>query len=620
MRRFIERRYKLIIAAIMLFMLAVSVLNAWWDSAIFDETAHIPAGYSYLTEHDLRLNPEHPPLLKDLAAAPLLLLHLRFDISKPFWTSDINGQWDAGKDLFWQEGNDPDLLIFLTRLPIVLLSLVFGLFIFKWVRELAGTTAGIFALILYAFDPNILGHNHFVTTDLGIAGFMMISFYYFLRFIREPNWKNVLIGGFFLGIVQLTKFSSIMLFPIYGLVLIGYPLIRIPRYEKDRRLGIKLKTIGNYLFKGIAAFAFSLLVVWTAYLFNTYRMPEQKLADTINYYFSPTDTNPSNAYTNKALLALNERSLTRPLSAYALGIAMVFKRVEGGNGAYFMGQVSGNAFRAYFPTVFAIKEPLPSLFLYLSALAIAVAGTIKAIFRHLKKPFSRMLDLKEFVAYLRHHVIRISLLAFIALYAYVSITGNLNIGFRHLFPILPFVYILTAKTIFDFIKRRPSRHDKTVIRTLVLLFSCWLIGETAVAYPSYMSYFNEVAGGPRNGYNYVTDSNADWGQDLKRLKAFLADHPEIAPIRVDYFGGGDISYYVGDRYEMWWDSKRPLEAGWYAISTNYLQGSIYDATKKDGESYRWIDQLGLKPDYQIGTSILVYKVTGQDLARLEPGS
>ena len=146
-----------------------------------------------------------------------------------------------------------------------------------------------------------------------------------------------------------------------------------------------------------------------------------------------------------------------------------------------------------------------------------------------------------------------------------------------------------------------------------------------------MSYFNELAGGPKNGYTYVTDSNADWGQDLKRLKAYLNDYNNcqdricenccqsvanvklasdaavpvgrIEKIHINYFGGGDIYYYLGDQAIDWWDSRRPIEQGFYAVSTNYLQGSIYDSTKPDNESYRWLENI--KPIAQVGTSIFI---------------
>jgi len=605
MLKFIEKKYKLIVGLILAFVFVVSVINAWRDSAIFDETAHIPAGYSYLTMHDMRLNPEHPPLLKDLAALPLIFMNLKFDTTQKFWTTDVNGQWEAGHNLFWQTGNDPDQIIFWARIPFVILSLIFGLFIFKWGKELSGTLGGLLALTLYAFDPNILGHNHFVTTDLGIAGFMMLSFYYFLKFIKEPVWKNVAIGGLFLALVQLTKFSSILLLPIFGLVAIIYPLVKkIPAKEKNAFL-FKLKMLGAYLGKSLVALAFSLIIVWLFYAFNNYEMPKAKLAETINFYFSPQDTaNIKNVYTNKILLSLNENALLRPLSEYFLGIAMVFKRVAGGNGAYFMGQVSSTAFPAYFPTVFAFKEPLVMLFFMLSALLIA-------FYSNLKNLFNRIAPFKD---YLRHNIEVLAMFSFILLYVYISITGNLNIGFRHLFPILPFVYILTAKVIMDFCKNRKQPATKITFLSIVFIFSSLLIIETITAFPYYMSYFNQVAGGPKNGYRYATDSNADWGQDLKRLQTFLGEHPEIDKIRVDYFGGADIKYYIKDQYLSWSDSKRPLEAGWYAVSTNFMQGSIYDTTKKDQDSYRWTQKI--KPLYQVGTSIFIYYLDIQDLKNL----
>jgi len=615
MQNFLEKNYKLLVGLILAFMLVVSVFNAWRDSAIFDETAHIPAGYSYLTMHDMRLNPEHPPLLKDLAALPLVFIHLVFDTTKNFWTTDVNGQWEAGHDLFWQEGNAADSVIFWARIPIVLLSLLFGLFIFKWGKELAGVLGGLFALTLYAFDPNILGHNHFVTTDLGIAGFMLISFYYFLKFIKNPSWKNVAIGGFFLALVQLTKFSSLMLFPVFGLVAIIYPLTKKNPLGEKKVLPFKLTKLGEYLGKSLIAFAISLFVVWLFYAFNNFAMPQEKLAQTINYYFSPGDTaNIKNVYTNKVLLTLNQSTLFRPLAEYLLGIAMVFKRVAGGNGAYFMGRVSITAFPAYFPTVFALKEPLVTLFLFLSALLIAFWSNLKGFINCAKKTTRKLSCQKTFRDYLRHNIETISMFAFILLYAYISITGNLNIGFRHLFPILPFVYLLTAKTIIDFCQRRKNLPTRIVFLSATFILSLLLIIETVVAYPYYLSYFNQMAGGSKNGYRYVTDSNADWGQDLKRLQSFLGEHPEIDKIRVDYFGGADIKYYIKDKYLMWYDSKRPLETGWYAISTNFLQGSIYDKTKKDPETYRWTQKL--TPVYQVGTSMLVYYVSADDLKRL----
>ncbi len=620
------------IAVSIVFVLIVSLLNAWNDSAIFDETAHIPAGYSYLTQHDIRLNPEHPPLLKTLAAFPLLFLHLKFDTTQPFWTTDVNGQWDAGHSFLYENGNDWNAILFWSRVPIILISIALGLFLFWWGKQWLGLAGGLIAFTLAMFDPNILGHDHYVTTDVGIAAFLTFSMYFFLRFLKKPTWKNILIGGIFLGLAHLTKFSSVLLLPIFFVALVVYPLFS-KRSSKDS--SFQWRSLFSYLGKGLVAFAISILLVWVTYAGLYFSTSQEVVQKTIDFYFVPTDPRPTVQATNSTLTFLNGNPITRPLGEYILGVAMVFKRVAGGNGAYFMGQVSNTAFPAYFPTVFMLKETLPLLLLTLFALVFSLGRSIRR-YSSLHAPILHT-SAKQFSKFVRKNPTSWALLGFIVLYAYISITGNLNIGFRHLFPILPFLYLLIARQMTDLLKNTKGaiHFTASIIFSLLLLFN---ITTTVYAYPYYMSYFNPVAGGSMNGYHYVTDSNADWGQDLKRLNTWINDYNACAHIKcdpnmgvgcpskcysieksfptplqpidkihVDYFGGGNILKIIGeDRAILWWDSRRPIEPGWYAISVNFLQGSIYDTTKKDEESYRWLrDQT---PVAQVGTSILIYHI------------
>lgn len=599
MEKFIKKYYKHIIVVVMFFFTVVSVLNAKNDSATYDEVAHIPAAYTYVTQHDTRLNPEHPPLIKDLAGLPLLFMHLNFDTSQKFWTGDLKnmwdeGQWAAGRHLLYEAGNNPDKIIFWSRTPIIVISILLGLFLFKWGKELAGTSAGLFALILYACDPNVLGHNHFVTTDIGIAAFLTFSFYYFLKFIKNPSWKNVLLGGFFLGLLLVTKFSSILAIPVFGLIMILYPLIK--KNDGKHNWKIKISNLGEYFFKGSVAILVAIIVIWTVYEINIFNMPKETFAKTIDFFFSADDANFKATITNKTLHALNQSDITRPLGTYLFGPAWTFKRVSGGNGAYFLEQV-GNGFTWYFPVVFFIKETLPFLFLAI----LSIFYTIKQIYFNFSFPEIK----KRITDFLSKSVVEFSFFIFIILYAYVSISGGLNIGFRHLFPILPFAYLLISKKISEFIKDSHITSRRS-FHQIFLLILIWIFSIPIFNYPNYTSYFNESIGGSKNGYNYVTDSNTDWGQDLKRLRTYVNQHPEIEKLRVDYFGGGDIKYYIGDKYAMWWDSKRPVETGWYAISTNFLQGSIYDTKKTVGDSYRWT--LGYKPVTMIGKSILIYYI------------
>ncbi|MFA7209763.1 MAG: glycosyltransferase family 39 protein [Parcubacteria group bacterium] len=600
MKKILEKNHRLIIALILGFMAIVSVLNANNDSLIYDEDAHIPAGYSYLTQHDIRLNPEHPPLLKDLSALPLLFIKPNFDTTQDFWTKDNAdaSQWNAGKNFLFGSGNDPDRIIFLSRLPMILLSLLLGIFIFKWTRELAGITAGIFALVLYAFDPNILGHNHFVTTDLGIAAFVTFSLYYFLRFIKEPTGKNIFLAGLFLGLVQLVKFSSVLLFPVFGLLIVIYPLVKLHR-EKSQ-----FKVLAGYIWKGLAVFGISLIVVWIGYFANAYAMPQTKLVEIMDHYMKPDDPRPLTIHTREIIIGINKYPVFAPLADYVFGVARVFQRVGGGNVTYFMGEISSKGFLSYFPIVFIIKEPLPILFFLFFAASIGLFRIIKSSFTETKN------ILRNLTHYLRVNVTEFAMLAFVFIYSATSITGRLNIGLRHLFPILPFIYILIATGIFRFIKQRHNQ-SRRIFYLATSLLTLFLIIGTISAYPAYTSYFNPLAGGSNQGYRVVTDSNADWGQDLKRLEIFLTNHPEIGKIKVDYFGMVNLDYYLGSRYEKWWAAKRPIEPGWYAISALFLQEGIYDRTKKDDASYRWLENR--TPDYQVGTSILIYHIDSQEI-------
>ncbi|MEA3420563.1 MAG: hypothetical protein U9Q97_02650 [Acidobacteriota bacterium] len=129
-------------------------------------------------------------------------------------------------------------------------------------------------------------------------------------------------------------------------------------------------------------------------------------------------------------------------------------------------------------------------------------------------------------------------------------------------------------------------------------------------FPYYLSYFNELVGGAKNGYIYVTDSNLDWGQDLKRLTKWV-DENNIKKIKVDYFGGADVKYYLGDKAEAWWANRNPEEAknSWLAVSATFLQQGRAIPTKgwsQPTDYYFWLNQY--EPIKVIGNSIFVYYI------------
>lgn len=310
-------------------------------------------------------------------------------------------------------------------------------------------------------------------------------------------------------------------------------------------------------------------------------------------------------YLSAFILKANDSSITRPLAVYAQGLMQVLSRVDDGNVTYFLGNVSSDASMIYFPFVFIAKQTLIHLFFYCITITLIFITFVRGGFNLFTQKLQT--SITQFRTFVLSRFHELTLGAFVIFYSYLSITGNLNIGFRHLFPMMPLVYLLTAKIIIDSYKSLRNPQRKRIVRTTFITLIITLVIIVTSAYPYYMSYFNVLFGGPMNGWHYVTDSNADWGQDLKRLKIYLDKHPEIDKIRVDYFGGDDIHNRLGaDKYILWWNSKRPIEPGYYALSTFFIQESIYDKKKKYDDSYRWLENY--KPIDQVGTSILIYKI------------
>ena len=151
-------------------MFGLMLGSSWNDSAIFDEVAHISAGYTSLAQKDGRLNPEHPPLLKDLAALPLMFLNLKENITEqPFWTIEsVNDrQWAASNYLLYETGNNADKILFWSRLPMILLTILFGWILFLWVKKRYGVKTGLLTLFFFAVSPTFADNQK--TSDLKIA-------------------------------------------------------------------------------------------------------------------------------------------------------------------------------------------------------------------------------------------------------------------------------------------------------------------------------------------------------------------------------------------------------------------------------------------------------------------
>lgn len=180
-----NNKINIFLVALFSLVLILSLLSSINDSATSDESPHIIAGYSYLSQKDMRLNPEHPPLVKDLAAIPLLFLKINFPNNSfaweqsdgPFWWHQFN----LGGEFLYHSGNDPDKILFFARIPMVLILILCGYFLFKFAKEFFGEKIALLALFFFAFSPTFLAHGRLVTTDVGAAFGVIFACLFSLR-------------------------------------------------------------------------------------------------------------------------------------------------------------------------------------------------------------------------------------------------------------------------------------------------------------------------------------------------------------------------------------------------------------------------------------------------------
>jgi hypothetical protein len=269
--------------------------------------------------------------------------------------------------------------------------------------------------------------------------------------------------------------------------------------------------------------------------------------------------------------------LLLPAYRYVESWEVILSHIESGHNAFFLGELSSKGWWNYFSVAFAIKTPLVALILPAVGLAVIILNRpmwITAVFL---------------------------LLPVVALFV-AAILSRLNIGYRHILPVVPFL-LVTASTSVLFLRRR------TVTQVLLLLMLAWAIVSTVRQQPHFLSYFNELVGGPNQGHQFLGDSNLDWGQALKILAGEVQDLD--GPWQISYAGNADPRYY-GIGRELLLDTSRGALAfpvanpppGRYAISVTFWQGLLDDA-----DTFDWFRHLD--PTRTIGGSILIYDVIAQ---------
>jgi tetratricopeptide (TPR) repeat protein len=489
-----------LLVAIFWMQLALSVHR---NSFTWDEDDHIYSGYMSWKRGDFGLNPEHPPLVKLIAALPLLHLPVKMPAlqNRSFKLEGFLG----GKEFFFS--NDADGMLFRARLAVSFFAVLLAVLVFLAAKEMFGTWAGFIALALLAFDPNFLAHGAVVGTDTGLACFLFASIYAFYRYVKAPSAGRLAVAALATGLAISTKHTAILVFPVLALLAVCEILRRdnsadgAPSEAKGKRA---VRLAGALVLITVI----SVGMLWSFYGFR-YEPRANHLAMNPPYaQFVKSLSRPNDAW----LLSTVGRFHLLPES-YLYGLADV-RNMADFYTSYAFGKIYPKGVWFYFPVAFAIKSSLSFLILLLLAVWAMAARKLTA--------WREILFLTIPPAF----------------YLFVAMVAGMNIGLRHILPMYAFLIVLIGGAAWMLIQA--NRRWAYAIAVLLIFQAV----STTRTFPAYMAYANELWGGPTQTYKYLTDSNVDWAQQLKATKRYL-DGRGVKDCWFVYFGEGviDYSYY-----------------------------------------------------------------------------
>ena len=588
--RFMASRHaqRLLILAVLLLQFALAVGSVRHNAPTMDEQGFLVRGLAYLRNEQRQIRVGHPLGLNALNASLLVLDDaVRLPTQDPSWQGTSFHR--PGELFLWEIGNDVAHVMFLARLPTVFLGLLLAAAMGRWAYQLSHNGwAGWLALTLVALDPNLLASSSLTTTDLGLAAAAAWAGYTLWRFLREPGWGRAIVAGAAFGLLQNTKFTAGLFVPLFGLVILVWFIHRWrnPTTRQASRTMLQSPLVQLVVAYPVAGF----FTLWACYGFNIGTLPENL----------PTFSQLS--------------GLTLPLAHHLEQLLDIGGRLQVNTPSFLMGRYSDQGWWYYFPVAFLLKTPLPTLLLLVWAGVVWLRKNLTG--------FRNLSGLQRRVRVVDAAALLIPPLGYFA----IALTTSINLGYRHLLPVLPFLFVFIAATLGEATGRTvspvptlsplvapPLHTTHHAPRILIPLLLLWLTLATLFIYPHFLSFFNGLAGGPHNGWQYLVDSNIDWGQDLPGLKTWMAENG-VAQVWLSYFGEArpqyyNISYTGLDSFppRLMNPQARPFypadpAPGFYAISASNLQGVLF----RDHDRFAWFRER--EPIAKVGYSIFIYEV------------
>ncbi|HDZ84953.1 MAG TPA: hypothetical protein ENH35_00175 [Candidatus Moranbacteria bacterium] len=562
-----------------------------------DELPHIASGYYYIKTGKLFLNPEHPPLIKDLAALPLLFINpVLPEISSEIKLYDgyawrdyppneyifsknleiENDQWDWGRVFIYHPQNNSEWIIFWSRFSVILFNSFFLFLIYYFLSRIWGKRTSLITLVLLVFSQFSIAHGSVVAMDFMSSLLQILALINFALLLKKYQKKYFLSSILFFSLALLAKFSSLLILPVAffgGLIYIIH----------------KKQSVIKYIIRYSLLTISITVVIAIFYYFHTFNMDNSELIQHFKWSL------PKHYPQLLAFLSiLIENPITKGLAQYINGIIMVFSRIAiSQQQIFFMGSFYGSegAGWLYFPVLYLTK-------LSLGFIMLNLLGIIFLIIKFGKKFKSKINEVMD-------SPLILLLVVIILLYLATTLTSDLQIGLRHIMPVIFAISLLTAKLVDNLWNKELFGKIKLKFVFLFLFFA--MLVSLIFSFPYYISYYNFLGGGTENGYKIATDSNYDWGgQDVKKLAKWVNDN-NIKHIYVQMQGSVALVEYLGDTYEKYniefWGL--PASGSYIAISiSEYQENNL----KKDLTANKKYSQLQNNFIKKIGTSILVFQV------------
>ncbi|MBI5767230.1 MAG: glycosyltransferase family 39 protein [Verrucomicrobia bacterium] len=537
----------------------LAVDAAWRLGPSFDEGQQLAVGYNLWRNGDYRIEGANGDFIKRWATLPYLWSRPNFPGREdPDWRQAL--PYELGRTFFFKSGNRPEALLRQGRSMVVVLGVATGLIVFLWGRRLFGDAGGLISLALFVFSPHMLAFGSMVSTDMSVTLLLLVSTWCVWRLLHRITWGWTLASLTVFGLLVLAKLSSLVMIPI-ALVLSGVRMAtRRPLLIGGpggvvvlrRRRGWAVVIVGMFGLHAVAGVA----AIWAHYGFRYTASPEPADSGIMLRALTERDEVP---WHFEATITWLRHTHLLP-EGFRRGVHALLT-TDDQLGSFMHGRWKLGGHRTFFPYAIWVKSS-PSLLLLL-AVGIGAwcvrgrrrAGPGAAPSLHVAAP----------------------LIVLVAVYLFVAVMEDINLGHRHILPIYPACYVLAGSAAL-LVSAWPGR----LVAAGLLV---WVAGDTLAIRPNYLAYFGAQAGGAGKGYTHLVDSSLDWGMNLPELKRWLDVHNPDGrePVFLAYFGTDDPECHGIKAHRLpgffdWWrpQDRTPPRPGYYAISASLLQG-VYTA-------------------------------------------